>query len=323
MTTETEPGSAGNAKTFLTVLRAIFIGASGIRAGWRLLIFMLLVACFQFVIRAGLRLFPSVVQIVRTGQQGTLTPEFEFILETIVISSVFLAAFIMSKIEARPFASYGIPLRGAFGRLFWVGVFWGLALESIEMLVLYALGDFSFGGLALSGSALLRFALLWALGFVLVGIAEEFTFRGYAQFTLTTGMGFWPSAILLSALFGLVHLLNPGEGWVGALSVMLFGLFACFTLQRTGTLWFAIGLHAAADFAETFIFSVPDSGMLARGHLLNSSFHGPRWLTGGSIGPEGSVVDFALFLLSFVLFARLYRVKKYPAGAAKTAQIMP
>jgi hypothetical protein len=71
-------------------------------------------------------------------------------------------------------------------------------------------------------------------------------------------------------------------------------------------LWFAIGLHAAADFAETFIYSVPDSGMLATGHLINSSLHGPKWLTGGAIGPEGSVIDFALFLASFVLFALLY-----------------
>lgn len=174
------------------------------------------------------------------------------------------------------------------------------------MLIIHAAGGYSFGGLALFGAALVRYAVLWAIGFVLVGIAEEFTFRGYAQFTLSTGMGFWPAAVLLSALFGAVHLSNPGEGWVGALSVMLFGLFACFTLRRTGNLWFAIGLHAASDYAETFIYSVPDSGMLAKGHLLNASFHGPRWLTGGSIGPEGSVVDFALFLISFVIFARLY-----------------
>ena len=67
-----------------------------------------------------------------------------------------------------------------------------------------------------------------------------------------------------------------GEGWVGALSVMLFGIFAAFTLQRTGSLWFAIGFHAATDYAETFIYSVPDSGMLASSHLLNSSL-ADRW----------------------------------------------
>jgi len=149
-------------------------------------------------------------------------------------------------------------------------------------------------------------AMAWAVGFALVGIFEEFTFRGYAQFVLSEGIGFWPAAFLLSASFGAVHLQNPGEDWVGALSVTVFGLFACFTLRRTGSLWFAVGFHAAGDFAETFLYSVPDSGMLAKGHLLNSNFHGPRWLTGGTIGPEGSVFGFLLFLMAFVIFAWLY-----------------
>jgi membrane protease YdiL (CAAX protease family) len=104
---------------------------------------------------------------------------------------------------------------------------------------------------------------------------------------------------------------------------MLFGLFACFTLRRTGNLWFAIGLHAASDYAETFIYSVPDSGMLAKGHLVNASFHGPRWLTGGSIGPEGSVIDFALFLLSFVIFAWLYRPVQSSGQQAPAAELAP
>lgn len=285
----------------------IFIGPGGIRAGWRFLIFVILFAALQFLFRACLRLIPALHRLLTTATQGTLTPSFELIFEIVAIATVFLAAYIMSRIEKRRFAEYGIPGRGAFGQLFWQGVIWGLALESVEMVIIYGLGGYSFGGLALSGSALAHYAAVWAIGFVLVGIAEEFTFRGYAQFTLATGMGFWPAAVLLSALFGAIHLGNPGEGWVGALSVMLFGLFACFTLRRTGNLWFAIGLHAASDYAETFIYSVPDSGMLAKGHLLNASFHGPKWLTGGSIGPEGSVIDFVLFLLSFVLFAWLYR----------------
>jgi membrane protease YdiL (CAAX protease family) len=131
-------------------------------------------------------------------------------------------------------------------------------------------------------------------------------FRGYAQFTLASGIGFWPAALLFSGLFGALHLFNPGEGWVGGLSVFLFGIFGCFTLRRTGSLWFAIGLHAVGDYAETFIFSVPDSGVLATGHLLNSNLHGPRWLTGGSIGPEGSLMCFVVFAISFAAFNWAY-----------------
>jgi hypothetical protein len=84
-------------------------------------------------------------------------------------------------------------------------------------------------------------------------------------------------------------------------------MFACFTLKRTGNLWFAIGFHAASDYAETFIYSVPDSGYLASGHLMNSHLQpGPRWLTGGIIGPEGSVFALVLLGYAFGLFAWLY-----------------
>ena len=170
---------------------------------------------------------------------------------------------------------------------------------------------------------LLKYACAWAVAFVLVGIFEEFLFRGYTQFTLGEVIGFWPSAVVLSALFGAAHLGNPREDWVGALSVMLFGLFACLTLRRTGSLWFAIGLHAAADYAETFIFSVPDSGMLATGHLLNSSFHGPRWLTGGAVGPEASVLEFVVYLAALLLFARMYPAKAAPVRSASLGLAEP
>jgi membrane protease YdiL (CAAX protease family) len=291
-------------------IRAVFVGPGGIRAGWRFLIYAAFFLAFVRVLRLAIGKVPAFVQIFHQAQGGTLSPAFTFLLEISTIVPAFLAAFLMMRIEKRPFGAYGIPLRGAFGKLFWQGVIWGLAAETLEIALIAALGGYSLGTLALSGAVLIKYAALWAVGFVLVGIAEEFTFRGYPQFTLTTGMGFWPSAIVLSAAFGAVHLGNPGEGWVGALSVVLFGLFACFTLQRTGNLWFAIGFHAASDYAETFIYSVPDSGLLATGHLLNSSFHGPRWLTGGTIGPEGSVMDFVMLLLAFAAFHWLYPGKK-------------
>jgi membrane protease YdiL (CAAX protease family) len=169
-----------------------------------------------------------------------------------------------------------------------------------------AFGGFSFGDLALRGRTLWGYAVLWGAVFILVGIFEEFLFRGYAQFTLTTGIGFWPASTVLSAAFGAIHLYNSGEDKVGALSVFVIGMFFCLTLRRTGNLWFAVGLHAAFDWGETFLFSVPDSGLVAPGHLLNSSLHGSAWLTGGMVGPEGSAMAFVVVGIAAVIFARVY-----------------
>jgi len=254
----------------------IFRGPNGIRSGWRLVIYVAILAVVSLLLQRATLAIPNLATTIRLANHGMLSPGVQFLIEGVGIISTFVAAWVMSRIERRKFGTYGVPGKGAFGRIFWLGATFGLLFETAEMLVISAMGGFSFGTLSLASAALVKFAVLWAVGFVMVGIFEEFLFRGYVQFTLSDGIGFWPSAVLLSALFGAVHLGNPGEGWVGALSVMLFGIFAAFPLQRTGSLWFAIGFHAATDYAETFIYSVPDSGMLASSHLLNSSL-ADRW----------------------------------------------
>jgi membrane protease YdiL (CAAX protease family) len=229
------------------------------------------------------------------------------------IVAAFLAAGIMSMLEDRRFGTYGLPRAGAFRGKFFLGAVWGIAMISAIIFLIRAFGGFSFGDLALRGSKLWGYAALWGFVFILVGIFEEFLFRGYAQFTLATGIGFWPAATLLSAGFGAVHLHNAGEDKVGALSVFVIGMFFCLTLWRTGNLWFAVGLHAAFDWGETFLYSVPDSGLVAPGHLLNSSLHGAAWLTGGMVGPEGSVMSFVVVGLTAVIFILVYPAKKVVA----------
>jgi CAAX protease family protein len=295
-----------------SVIRSIFMGPDGIRAGWRFLMFLaVFMVLWYVVVRRGLRLIPGFVEIAKQAQaSGVLTPTFSLVFEGAQLIVVLLATWIMGRVERRPFGTYGTPLERAFGKLFWQGVLWGLAFETVEILAIYAFGGFSFGTIALAGSALVKYTIAWAIAFVFVGLVEESVFRGYSQYTLGSGIGFWPAALIISGIFGAVHLSNQGEGWVGALSVFVFGIFGCFTLRRTGNLWFIIGFHAASDYAETFIYSTPDSGLLAQGHLLNSTFHGPRWLTGGTIGPEGSVMDFVVFILAFALFNWAYPAKK-------------
>jgi len=287
------------------LLESIFLGPNGVRAGWRAALF---VALFLFFVSLGgltLRLLHISVLL----QLGPITPYVLGAQEGLAALCAIAAALIMGRLEGRRFGDYGMRATQAFGKNFWLGTVWGISAITALMLVIRALGGYSFGMVDLSPSAVVRYGLEWAAAFFLVGIYEEFFFRGYLQFTLSSGMGFWPAALLLSLAFGAVHLRNPGEGPVGALSVLVIGMFLCFTLRRTGTLWFAIGMHAAYDFGETYLYSVPDSGIVMPGHLLASSFHGPAWLTGGTIGPEGSILDFVIMAIVFVVFDRVYRIR--------------
>jgi uncharacterized protein len=243
----------------------------------------------------------------RNFHQGFLSPGLEFLLEIPSAICVLGCSLVMARIEKRNLGDYGLSLRRGAGRDFLWGLVWGLCVISGIMVLIAALRGFSFGGLTLHGIDLLKYASLWAIGFLLVGFVEEFLYRGYVQFTLAQAIGFWPAAVVWSFAFAAVHLNNSGENLIGALEVFLFAMFGCLTLRRTGALWFAIGFHAAADYAETFLFSVPDSGFRASGTLLHSSLHGPSWLTGGKVGPEASLFSMVMLGLAMFGFQFLYR----------------
>lgn len=293
-------------------MRSIFLGPNGIRSGWRLLIFLAVFA----VIAAGLQFVlyhvPYFKQLHDAARSQTQTMSARILIfgEGFSVLGLFIAAFVMALIEKRTFADYGLPGREAFGKRFWAGLPYGFAMLSLLLGGIGALHGFSLGGMDLSMAQAWKYGIAYAIGFLLVGFFEEFSFRGYMQSTLASGIGFWPAAILLSIAFGAIHLGNPGEAKFGALMAGSFGLLAAFSLQRTGSIWFAIGMHASWDWAETFFYSVPDSGLLAKGHLMNSSFHGPAWLTGGSVGPEGSLLVFIVLILAAIGIHFLFPAQK-------------
>jgi CAAX protease family protein len=295
------------------MLEQVFKGPSGLRSGWRLLVFILL---------AGIPFVTLQVLLAAVGFRLNLVhglpPAVILVAESVEFLCPLFAAWVMLHLEKRTFREYGLPARGAFGREFWVGAGVGAMALSVLMVGIRLGNGFYFGSVALGTRGILYYGAMWAVAFLVVGFAEEFLFRGYALATLTDGIGFWPAAIVLSGLFGAVHLQNLGENPTGALSAGLVGLLLCFSLRRTGSLWFAIGLHAAWDYGESFVFSVPNSGAVVQGHLLNSYFQSgaPAWLTGGSVGPEGSVLVFIVLAILFVVVNWMYPEVKFPACPA-------
>lgn len=292
-----------------------FRGRVGIRAGWRALLFFVFIALAVIVVG-----IPFAVILRLTGGPGHtragigfsgLTPLGLSISEAVLFIFPSIAALIMARIEHRRYGDYGLPLRSAFGKNFWIGALAGFASISGCLSGIFVLHGFHLSGLSIHGTTVISATAAWGITFVLVGLAEEFSFRGYLQYTLTTGMGFWPAAIVMSVGFGLAHAGNPGESRFGLLSVVLFGLLFCLFLRRTGNLWWAVGFHAGWDWGQTFFYGVPDSGIPAYHNLFSSSFAGPPWLTGGSVGPEASVFTPVVLAIVAILFTRAYRENKY------------
>src|ERR1700683_1388938 len=175
-------------------LKSIFVGPNGLRAGWRVLMFIVLSAVLlgSFVlIRAG---GPEAFREQYKNQnqsQITVTPLLMGGSEALTLLVLCIAALAMGKIEHRKLAEYGLPLRLALRKDFWVGSLIGFSAISGTLLTIFLLHGLRVTGLALHGTAILSSLFGWAIAFLLVGLAEEFLFRGYIQYTLTSGIGFW------------------------------------------------------------------------------------------------------------------------------------
>jgi membrane protease YdiL (CAAX protease family) len=307
-----EPETSGSAAP--SPSRKIFFNDRGLRAGWRLLIFVLVaVGLPRLLLWAILRLGHS--QTSAGPEPSEILPWLQLAFGCLSFLWLLFVTWIMSRIERRPVGSYGLPLvSSALPRFVSGYILWGFIPITVALLALRACGVFFFGGLTLHGWQILGWGAIWTLAFLTVGLVEEFSFRGYVLQTLAEGIGFWPAAIILALGFGYVHMGNPGESRMGIAAAALFALFAATTIWRTGNLWLAVGAHAGWDWGQSFFYGVSDSGFQAPGHLLNPHVsQGPDWLTGGTVGPEGSVVTLVLWVLMTVLFLALYRNRRVPA----------
>jgi uncharacterized protein len=228
-----------------------------------------------------------------------------FLIRELVEFLIFLfASWIMGRIEGRTVGDYGLPWNGVFGRRFWQGAALGIGSITALLVTMRVFGTAHFCGLALHGVDIGKWAITYGAVMALVALREEFRARGYGFFTLSRVVNFWPAAVISAAFFGYSHHGNNGEDWIGLLNAGLYGLLACFLLRRTGNLWLPIGLHTAWDWSETYLYGVPNSGNTLPGHLLCTQLSDLPWLSGGAVGPEGSVLCTVVLATTWVGCAR-------------------
>jgi len=275
----------------------IFWGPNRLRAGWGVLafalLFVILIIIDGMVLRSVFHFTPKAGDFsLRSGLTGEVSQ----------VICVFLATLVMSLIERRPVFSYGFQ-GSARGIRFFSGLAWGFAAISAVVLILWKAHLLMFDGMMLHGPAIWKYAAGWGLVFLGTGFFEESLLRGYVQYTMTRGIGFWWGALIFSFLFGFVHKGNPGETPVGLFSAGAVGLVFCISLWYTGSLWWAVGFHAAWDWGESYFFGTSDSGLVAKGHLLGEHPAGNILWSGGVTGPEGSLVVIPMLLIIALLMA--------------------
>ena len=318
----------------------LFFGRFGLRAGYGILIFLIVFAIlttlgslFALGATGHLKEVIAAQQYAKAhpGQPRPhvhldMTPLFTIVNDGVWFLGLLGLGWFFHKGERRPMRAYGL---GAYR---WhdaiSGGLWGLVMMTVLVSVLRASHLLVFDGQNVHGFAILHYGVGWLIAFLLVGFAEEYTFRGYVQYTLMRGVwglaeriaptqtrpvAFWLAAAILSALFGAVHMGNGGETLFGLVQVVFAGLTFAYALWRTGSLWWGIGFHATWDWAQSFLFGVADSGTISVGRLFITHPQGKPLLSGGPDGPEGSIFATVALVLTIVVLRFTARPGVQPA----------
>lgn len=178
-----------------------------------------------------------------------------------------------------------LPLRGSLKNLA-LGFAGGVALFGMVVGLAALVGVYRIVGCCEQGQ-IVRDVFETA---ILAGFAEELLFRGILFRWIEEFAGSWVALIVTAGLFGLVHIENPNATWFSSFAIAVeAGLLLGGAYMLTRSLWAPIGLHAAWNFAQGYIFDIPVSGVPENG-LTQAKLSGPALLSGGQFGLEASVL---------------------------------
>ena len=285
---------------------------SRLRAGWRLLlqsaILLLLGGCLSILlISVLLAIDPSIL-----GTFLDLKPEYMLLAVIAETFAVTLSVFIARRfLDKRSIESLGLKL--SIQTL--LDIVGGIGITFLQMGLIYllmsSLGWITFEGFAWEFDPIglvVRNTLLFFAIFVFVGWTEELLSRGYHLQTIASGLNIFWGIMISSAVFGLLHLANPGATWISTAGIFLAGIFFAYGYIRTKQLWLPMGMHLGWNFFEGVVFGFPVSGLDIY-PLTRIQVHGPELWTGGAFGPEAGLVVLPALLLG-ALLVYLYTVRR-------------
>ena len=265
---------------------------------WRFIHFPLVLLFVGFVFVFGGQIVASMFAKLLPPLKGTPVSVLQAAAFAALIAGAYVA--FVRLIERRPVVEFGAA---GWARELGAGFGAGLLLFSAVIGVIAV-----FGGYRVVGTGTVASLYPAAAMAILSGVVEEIVLRGLFFRLLERLLGSWIALALSAALFGALHLGNPGATASAAVAIALeAGVMLAALYMLTRRLWAAIGLHAAWNFAQGGIYGIAVSGFKQTG-LLVPSVQGPDWLTGGRFGAEASVpavlVDTAFGVALLVLAYR-------------------
>ena len=274
-----------------------------LRAGWRILAFLLvfisLAIAGQFGLRAVLGGFPK----------GS-----PLIFPVLAVSATLAVLFARRVLDGKGFVSLGLsnPRVAAADLAF--GFALSGAMAGLVFLLMWLAGAVTTFSVDLSVPSLLAVLGLPLAVTILVGYWEELVFRGYLLQNMADGMGLKWAIVLSCLLYGLVHGMNPHAGLLSSSIIVLFGFLRIYGYLSTGLLWLSMGMHIGWNFFQGHVLGFAASGHASEQTLVVPTQAGPGWLSGGNFGPEASVLMIPVLGLALLAMRAWSARRDIPAG---------
>lgn len=281
-----------------------------LRAGWRILIYVALLAGIS-----------AVGMIVVRTILGSL-PKLSTLQFSILAITTTLAVYIARRfVDKKTFISLGLIwdkyalldvlsgivnsallMTGVFFTMLWTGL---IEFHGLTWWTAGTPGAVSFS------MTVLPVVLIVVYKFAIVAWHEELSFRGYFFQNLVEGMGLMWAIIVSSLAFGFVHAFNPGASILSSILIAVITPQLIYAYLKTGQLWLPMGLHLGWNFFQASVFGFSSSGQVSPS-LVSQSPLGPEWLSGGAFGAEGSILIIPFMALSLVLIHFWVRATRQP-----------
>lgn len=244
-------------------------------------------AAVRFVFGTFWVFLSQIIASVATANTGPLSHEFFF--RSVWLVLLLVGFWTMGRTldkQQHPIREMGLVRRDDALKEWSLGLAtgWGLMVVLVLPIVLGGRLDLSFWFTARS----LTLTIVNLLVLAIAGLVEEVAFRGYAFQRLKDAVGPTWATVLLSGVFGLVHLNNPHGGWPAVFVTVLAGVMLSVAYLQTRSLWLAWGLHFGWNASTGILFGLPVSGM-DFSTVVQAHPGLPVWLTGGFYGPEASI----------------------------------
>ncbi|MFL6724482.1 MAG: CPBP family intramembrane glutamic endopeptidase [Sphingomicrobium sp.] len=259
------------------------------RALWRRIVDFPLVA---MVIAIALYILATKLAVVLGKLVPPIAKDETTAIHALVILVLVLATYKLAIIRLGEQPRDDLPGRGALRNL-GLGLAAGLVIFSVVVGLAAVAGVYRIYGCCSTRELAMDLITIA----IMPAFMEELLFRGILFRWLEEFGGSWAALIVTSALFGLAHIFNPNASWFSSFAIAVeAGVLLGAAYMLTRSLWMPMGLHAAWNFTQGFIFDVPVSGMNQQG-LVEAKLSGPELLSGGTFGLEASVIALAIATL--------------------------